>query len=148
MHTREFLFADLIEAYRLTRDEGCGKIIESYQMKGGLLMKFTFSPDAIKALEKRQATENISLYYYTDTDFCACAASGIFALRVNDTSEDVYDTSIQTNLGEIKVMKESLVYLDQDNQIDFKANMNAFILKSERGYLNMNVRLEISEAVQ
>lgn len=111
-------------------------------------MKFTFSPDAIQALEKRQATENLSLYYYTDTDFCACAASGIFALRVNDATTDVYNTYIQTNLGEIKAIKESLIYLDEDNIIDYQANMNAFILKSERGYLNSNVKLEISEAVQ
>lgn len=106
-------------------------------------MKLTFTPSAVDALKIRQASKNLSLYYYTDTEFCACAASGIFSLRVNDTTEDYYDANLPTNLGAVRVQKESLIYLDQENVIDFKLDKNAFVLKSERGYLNLNLMLEI-----
>lgn len=110
-------------------------------------MKLTFTQTAIEALASRQATEQLSLYYYTDTQYCACAASGIFSLRVNDLTEQYYDTTLSSNLGEVLAQKESLIYLDQENVIDYKTDKKAFVLKSERGYINLNLRLEVSTAV-
>lgn len=110
-------------------------------------MKLTFTQTAIQALESRQATEKLSLFYYTDTQYCACAASGIFSLRVNDLTEDYYDATLPSNLGEIPVQKESLIYLDQENVIDYKPDNKNFVLKSERGYLTLNLRLEVSTPV-
>lgn len=106
-------------------------------------MKLTFTEAACIALEKKQASEQLSLYYDAGTDVCACANSGIFILRAYD-SESAYDATIASNLGPIKAQKSALIYLDQDNIIDYKTDTNAFILKSERGYLNLNMRLELN----
>lgn len=105
-------------------------------------MNLTFTEAATFALEKKKAVDQLSLYYDDGTDVCACANSGVFSLRVNDGHE-VYDTTIESNLGPIKAQKSALIYLDQANIIDYKTNTNAFVLKSERGYLNLNMRLEI-----
>lgn len=106
-------------------------------------MNLTFTEAATVTLEKKKAVDQLSLYYDDGTDVCACANSGVFSLRVNDAKE-AYDTTIESNLGLIKVQKSSLIYLDQANIIDYKSNMNAFVLKSERGYLNLNMRLDIN----
>lgn len=105
-------------------------------------MNLTFTETAIKQLTKRAAISNLSLFYDDGTDVCACANSGVFILRANDSKEP-YDTTIESNLGPINAQKSALVYLDQANIIDFKVETNALILKSERGFLNLNLRLEI-----
>lgn len=105
-------------------------------------MNLTFTQEASTFLEKKAAVNQLSLFYDTGTDVCACANSGVFILRANDAQE-VYDTTIESNLGPIKAQKSALIYLDQENIIDLKLRSNAFVLKSERGYLNLNMRLEI-----
>ena len=112
-------------------------------------MTLTFTETAVKQLTKREAISHLSLYYDDGTDVCACANSGVFILRANDSTEP-YDTTIDSNLGPINAQKSALVYLDQANIIDFKIESNALILKSERGFLNLNLRLEIKakEAIQ
>lgn len=111
-------------------------------------MKFTFTEEAIQALEKRNATENLSLFYYTDASDCGCPSSGIFVLRVDDTEEKEYDTQIETNLGMMQAQKWALVYLDADNKLDFNSSLGTFVLKSERGYINMNVLVEKKATMQ
>ena len=106
-------------------------------------MKLTFTEAACIALEKKQASEQLSLYYDAGTDVCACANSGVFILRANDTP-DVYDATICSNFGLINIQTSALIYLDQANIIDFNRQSNAYVLKSERGYLNLNLRLEIT----
>ncbi|HJB23391.1 iron-sulfur cluster biosynthesis family protein [Jeotgalibaca ciconiae] len=105
-------------------------------------MKFTFTNQAMEELKKRQANHSLSLFYYTDAADCGCPSSGIFALRVNDEDEKEYDSILETNLGNVKAQKWALVYLDENNVLDYKESQGTFILKSERGYLNMNVPLE------
>ncbi|MBP9594031.1 MAG: iron-sulfur cluster biosynthesis family protein [Trichococcus sp.] len=46
------------------------------------------------------------------------------------------------NIGPVPAQKWALVFLDSDNVIDFNADQHAFQLKSERGFLNMNLLLE------
>lgn len=111
-------------------------------------MRFTFTDEAVQALTQRQATENLSLFYYTDAQDCGCPSSGIFALRHNDATENEYDATLDTNLGKVLAQKWALVYLDEDNKLDYKKSQGTFILKSERGYLNLNVPVEIKDTVR
>lgn len=104
-------------------------------------MKLTFTDTAIEALKKRDMTQSLSLFYYTDSD-CGCPSSGIFALRSHDDLDTIYDATVETNIGDIIAQKWALVYLDTDNVIDYKESQGTFILKSERGYLNMNLPVE------
>ncbi|MDE1549656.1 iron-sulfur cluster biosynthesis family protein [Jeotgalibaca caeni] len=110
-------------------------------------MNFTFTEAAIEALSQRQATENLSLYYHVEPQDCGCPNGGIFILRVNDSEYQEYDIELDTNLGTIKAQKWAMVYLDQENKMDFRKNAGTFSLKSERGYLNMNVPLERKEPI-
>lgn len=105
-------------------------------------MKFNFTDAAAEELQKKQADHQLSLYYYSDASDCGCPATGIFSLRIGDEDEPEYDAEIATNLGTMKAQKWALVYLDKDNQVDFKKNQGTFVLKSERGYLNMNMPVE------
>lgn len=106
-------------------------------------MNLTFTDAAIRHLEDKVDALQLSLFYDDGTDVCACANSGVFILRANDTP-DVYDATIDSNFGLINIQTSALIYLDQANIIDFNSQSNAFVLKSERGYLNLNLRLEIT----
>ena len=110
-------------------------------------MKLTFTEAARNFLEAKDSLAQVSLYYDAGTQVCACAYSGVFILRANDDPIE-YDGSLESNLGPIKVQEYALIYLDQENVIDFKAN--SFILKSERGYLNLSMRFQnkLADTVQ
>ena len=49
---------------------------------------------------------------------------------------------MDTNFGAVKVTKDSLQQLDEDNIIDFNDNSFSFVLKSNRGLLNPNMNYE------
>lgn len=105
-------------------------------------MKFNFTDAAIDELKRMQAAHDLSLYYYSDAASCGCPTTGIFALRVADKDNPEYDAELDTNNGLLPAQKWALVYLDEDNKIDFNKSQGTFVLKSERGYLNMNVLVE------
>ena len=46
------------------------------------------------------------------------------------------------NIGPVPAQKWALVFLDSDNVVDFNERLRALQLKSERGFLNMNLLLE------
>ena len=104
-------------------------------------MKLTFSDSAIAEIEKRYELKDISLFYAVGDD-CGCPSTGIFMLKVNHAGMAEYDAVIDTNIGPVPAQKWALVFLDNDNVIDFNAGQHAFQLKSERGFLNMNLLLE------
>jgi uncharacterized protein YqkB len=104
-------------------------------------MKFTFTDSAIAEIQKRYDLKDISLFYAVGED-CGCPSTGIFMLKVNDAGMAEYDAVIETNIGPVPAQKWALVFLDSDNVVDFNATKRAFQLKSERGFLNMNLLLE------
>lgn len=104
-------------------------------------MQLTFTDTAVEELRKRDADHDLSLFYATDPTDCGCPNTGIFMLRVNDQTNE-YDATLDTNLGNIKTSHMALVYLDDENKLDFNKSQGTFQLKSERGYLSMNLKLE------
>lgn len=104
-------------------------------------MKLTFTDAAIAELKKRVDLQSLSLFYATGP-YCGCPSTGIFALRVNEKDSIEYDAIIETNIGKIPAQKWALVFLDSDNLIDFNPSQQALQLKSERGFLNLNLMVE------
>ncbi len=104
-------------------------------------MKLTFTDSAITEIQKRYELKDISLFYAVGDD-CGCPSTGIFMLKAHDAGIAEYDAIIETNIGPVPAQKWALVFLDSDNVIDFNAGQHAFQLKSERGFLNMNLLLE------
>jgi len=104
-------------------------------------MTLTFTDAAIAALKERVDLQELSLFYATGPD-CGCPSTGIFVLRVNEKDSSEYDAMIETNIGKIPAQKWALVYLDSENVIDFNVSQQTLQLKSERGFLNMNLIIE------
>ena len=109
-------------------------------------MKLTFTDSAITEIQKRYELKDISLFYAVGDD-CGCPSTGIFMLKAHDAGLAEYDAIIKTNIGPVPAQKWALVFLDSDNVIDFNADQHAFQLKSERGFLNMNLLLEQTAAL-
>lgn len=108
-------------------------------------MQLTFTDAAVEELRKRQADKNLSLFYASDPLDCGCPNTGIFMLRVHDDPKE-YDATLNTNLGEIRTSKMAMVYLDEDNKLDYNKSQGTFQLKSERGFLAMNLKVEKNKA--
>lgn len=104
-------------------------------------MQLTFTDAAMEELRKREADQDLSLFYASDPMDCGCPNTGIFMLRVHDNPKE-YDTILHTNLGEIKTSKMALTYMDEDNKLDYNKSQGTFQLKSERGFLAMNLKVE------
>ena len=106
------------------------------------MMELTFTEAAVSALSERHAVNQLSLFYDAGTEVCACANSGVFRLIANDNN-DPYDTIIDTNLGQVKAQSWAMIYLDAHNVIDYSSDRHSFVLKSERGFLNLNLSLKV-----
>ena len=109
-------------------------------------MKLTFTDSAITEIQKRYELKDISLFYAVGDD-CGCPSTGIFMLKAHDAGMAAYDAIIETNIGPVPAQPWAQVFLDSDNVIDFNADQHAFQLKSERGFLNMNLLLEQTAAL-
>jgi uncharacterized protein YqkB len=104
-------------------------------------MKLTFTENAMQRLEKLGMAEELSLYMSTIYG-CGGPDSSMFTLRAYDAENPNYDTVLDTNFGAVKVTKDSLQQLDEDNIIDFNDSSFSFVLKSNRGLLNPHMNYE------
>jgi len=104
-------------------------------------MKLTFTENAIRRLEKLEMTEELSLFM-SQIYGCGGPDGSMFTIRAFDTENPAYNTTLDTNLGVIKAVKDNLVQLDDDNTIDFNDSTFSFVLKSNRGLLNPNMPYE------
>ncbi|PTQ85781.1 uncharacterized protein YqkB [Trichococcus patagoniensis] len=104
-------------------------------------MKLTFTENAMQRLGKLGMAEEISLYMSTIYG-CGGPDSSMFTIRAYDTENPYYDTVLDTNFGTVRVTRDSLQQLDEDNIIDFNDSSFSFVLKSNRGLLNPNMNYE------
>ena len=77
-------------------------------------MKLTFTENAMQRLEKLGMTEELSLYMSTIYG-CGGPDSSMFTIRAYDTKNPYYDTVLDTNFGVVRVTRDSLQQLDEDN---------------------------------
>jgi uncharacterized protein YqkB len=104
-------------------------------------MKLTFTENAMQRLGKLGMAEELSLYMSTIYG-CGGPDSSMFTIRAYDAENPNYDTVLGTNFGAVRVTRDSLQQLDEDNIIDFNDNNFSFVLKSNRGLLNPNMNYE------
>lgn len=66
----------------------------------------------------------------------ACGIRGTFSLKLVTSEQADLDTTIDSNIGEIRTQSTHLDDLDENLKLDYKKNYNTLILKSDSGTIS------------
>lgn len=108
---------------------------------GGIAMiKLNLSELAIKKIEEKlKQNQYVKLTY--DTDGCGCGVNGVTALTIG-SDLDRYDVQMITNSPfPIYINKGSMIFFDDEMQLDYSETTKSFQLKSKQQMFHSRMSL-------